>query len=102
MVYLAKQIRYSEEFKKQAVSVYLQGDLSSNEISQIFHIHPNTLSTWVKIFKDCPALLASQPSKKMENEKKQANNLEIAEIFSALADIETQVKVLKKLIANYK
>lgn len=99
---MAKQIRYSEDFKRHAVSIYLKGELSCNQVSQSIHVHPNTLSAWIKKYRDCQGLPVSLQPKPRIGEKKSPANPESDKIFAALADIEGQLKHLKKLIAAYK
>lgn len=98
---MAKQIRYSEDFKRKAVSTYLQGELSCNQISQEFHVHPNTLSAWIHQFKNSSILVTSTPTKDINVKIQMPINLDIDAIFSTLAGIEAQVATLKKLIADY-
>lgn len=98
---MAKQIRYSEEFKRQAVSAYLQGELSCYQISQEIHVHPKTLSAWIRQFKNGLVIATELPSKDMRMELKLPTNRDVDTIFSTLTEIEAQVEVLKKLILDY-
>lgn len=98
---MAKQVRYSEEFKRQAVFAYLQGDFSCKQISQSLHIHPNTLSAWIKQFNDFSPSSQTPPQKSGHIKKYPPDNFELEAILSALADIETQLKILKRMITDY-
>lgn len=99
---MAKQIRYSEEFKRQAVSTYLQGDLSCNQVSKKLHVHPNTLSTWIRRFKNSSVLATELPSNDIHIEIKMPTNRDVDAICWSLTQIESQVKVLKELLLNCK
>lgn len=98
---MAKQIRYSEEFKRQAVLAYLQGELSCNQISQNIHVHPNTLSAWIRQYKNGSLLAGVLPKKEKHTKKKTAGNRDIDVILLSLTEIESQVKFLKERIMDY-
>lgn len=99
---MAKQIRYSDEFKSQAVLAYLQGNLSCNQISQNIHVHPNTLSAWIRQYKNGSLFAAVLPKKDKQSKKKISTNRDADTIFLSLSEIESQVKFLKELIMDYR
>lgn len=48
---MAKQIRYSDEFRKNSVKTYLSGNLSAVQLSQKLGVHRHTLCRWIKLYR---------------------------------------------------
>lgn len=50
--FMGKQIRYTSEFKMKVVQIYLQGDLSANQLAIELGIHPHTIRHWIQNYND--------------------------------------------------
>lgn len=47
---LAKQIKYTDEFRKKAVNAYLEGNLSAAQLAPQIGVHKHTLCKWIKLY----------------------------------------------------
>lgn len=47
---MGKAIKYSEDFKKESVQIYLQGDESATAVAKALGVDRHTLYSWIRQF----------------------------------------------------
>lgn len=47
---MAKQIKYTDQFRRQAVAIYEEGNRSAAQVARIIGIHEHTLCNWIKLY----------------------------------------------------
>lgn len=86
---------FTEEFKKEAVRLFKQQDLTLAEVSRNLDIAPKSLKTWVALY-DTGALKASIGVAKLSPDQ-----LRIRELERELAIAREERDILKKATAYF-
>lgn len=47
---MAKQIKYTEQFRKEAIEMYLKSDTSAAQVARKLGIHEHTLCRWLQLY----------------------------------------------------
>lgn len=48
---MAKQIKYTEQFRKEAVCMYQKGNASAAQVARKLGIHEHTMCRWIQLYK---------------------------------------------------
>lgn len=106
---MGKQIRYTPEYKMQTVQVYLQGDLSANQLALNLGIHPHTVRHWIQDYNDGKLKIAVPlASEKTDfsnmiscGQQEPAKRLDIGIVISKISALELEMKELKAILQTY-
>lgn len=47
---MAKQIKYTDEFRREAVAIYQKGNYSAAQVARKFGIHEHTMCRWIELY----------------------------------------------------
>lgn len=47
---MAKQIKYTDEFRREAVKMYHQGNASASQVARKLGIHEHTMCRWIELY----------------------------------------------------
>lgn len=106
---MGKQVRYTAEFKMRTIQMYLQGDLSANQLALDLKIHPHTVRHWIQDYNDgklsivqplsgtTPILSNAVSSKNTDNPK----GVNVGIVISKINTLEAEIKELKTIIEAY-
>lgn len=106
---MVKQIRYTPEFKMQTVQMYLQGNLSANQLALDLGVHPHTVRHWIQDYND-GKMTATRPSCIEDTgismhvnygKAEQPKRADIGIILSKIGELESEVDELKNILQAY-
>lgn len=106
---MAKQIRYPLEYKVKTVQLYLQGDLSANQLALNLGIHPHTVRHWIQDYNDgklkieipLDSARSGVPNRIVRGQQEASKRPDIGIIFSKISVLEAEVKELKGMLQTY-
>lgn len=106
---MGKQIRYTQEFKMQTVQMYLQGDLSANQLALSLGIHPHSVRHWIQDYNDGKLRIAEPLDYRRPDlsdvvsnrQPKPSNQPDIGIIISKISTLESEIKDLKTILQAY-
>ena len=97
------KIKYSSEMKEQTIRYILEGGKSGNEVARELGIDKNTISRWVREYReahDMPTYEVERKIKKQTTEELVAKNKELEKELrrkeKELAEEKEKVEILKK------
>ncbi len=85
--------KYTDEFKIEAVNQVVKNNYPIKEVATRLGIHPDSLKTWVKRYKDPKAISDFQIS--------QTTNAEIKRLQAELKRVTEERDILKKAAAYF-
>lgn len=107
--FMAKQIRYTLEYKMKTVQLYLQGDMSANQLALNLGVHPHTVRHWIQEYND--GKLKMEPPFERERpgvpigtaggQKETSKKPDIGIIISKIGVLESELKDLKAMIQKF-
>lgn len=106
---MAKQIRYTLEYKIKIVQPYMQGDLSANQLALNLGIHPHTVRRWIQDYNDGKLKIGkpldnkscSVSNKISQGQKESVKRPDIGIIISKISVLESEIKDLKAILQKY-
>lgn len=105
---MGKQIRYTLEYKMNTVQMYLQGDLSANQLALNLGIHPHTVRQWIGDYNDGKLKLAVSDKERSDFHNRilcgQQEDLvrpDIGILISKINAIELGIKEMKNILLKY-
>lgn len=106
---MGKQVRYTAEFKARTVQMYLQGDLSGNQLALKLGIHPHTIRHWIQDYNDGKMKIPQTSEMKTTNSTDSIATVktditkrpDIGIVISKINTLEAEIKELKTIIEVY-
>lgn len=106
---MGKQIRYTPEYKIKTVQMYLQGDLSANQLALNLGIHPHTVRHWIQDYTDGKLSITMAPENKggsfsnipMSGPQESSKRPDIGILLSKINTLEAEIKELKTILQKY-
>lgn len=106
---MGKQIRYTREYKVKTVQMYLQGDLSANQLALDLGIHPHTVRHWIQDYNDGKLGITMPPNNKECNflnvtahEPQDASRRpDIGILLCKINVLESEINELKAILQKY-
>lgn len=99
---LAKQNQYTEEFRRKAVKIYLNGNLSAFQLSKKLGIHENSMYRWIKTYNE--AGFEAQQNFDEEiflfalAQVEQKSDFKHTDILECIHDIKKQITEIERLV----
>jgi len=84
--------KLTSEFKTRVALEAIKGLKPINEISSLYEVHPNQVSTWKKQFLEKAVDVFSKPNKSEEKQKEQ----ETDNLYKKIGQLEVENEFLKK------
>ncbi len=89
-------IRYNEDFKKEVVRAYMEGDKSTVELAAEYNVAKSTISEWAKKYgEECQYTNTTTKSKEGESAA------EIRRLNQLLKEKDKEIEFLKKAAAFF-
>lgn len=106
---MAKQIRYTLAYKMKTVQLYLQGDLSANQLALNLGIHPHMVRHWIQDYNDGKLKIeipidnksCGVSNKIAQRQKESAKRPDIGIVISKIGVLESDLKELKAILQKY-
>lgn len=107
---MGKQIRYTPEYKVKTVEMYIQGDLSANQLALSLGIHPHTVRHWIQDYNDGKLTAAMfQDNEKggdfsnrmVLKQQEPSKRLDVEIILAKISALESETMELKSILQTY-
>lgn len=106
---MAKQIRYTLEYKMKTVQLYLQSDLSATQLALNLGIHPHTVRHWIQDYNDGKLKIETPfdnerrgvPSRIACGQQEAVKRPDVGIIISKISVLESEIRELKAIIQKY-
>lgn len=106
---MAKQIRYTLDYKMKTVQLYLQSDLSANQLAVNLGIHPHTVRHWIREYNDGKLKNESPLDHEKHSvpiwmacgQQETSNRPDIGLIISKISVLESELKEFKAVLQKY-
>lgn len=101
---MAKQIKYTDQFRQEAVEIYQNGNASAAQVARKLGIHANTMCRWVALYgkgtvaslkvASCQAVLQGKPC------ADQKINFNFSHALEYIQAIKIQVSALEQFLVR--
>lgn len=103
---MGKSIRYSEEFKKKTVQIYLKGNISATELARNLGVHPDTVYNWIRESNNGSVNIPiNWPNETIENSVlgkcRSPKGLVLCNLYQRLYELEDEIALLKQDVVDF-